>query len=116
MKNTALIAIAALTLTACQSVPSTPIIQRTDMTYETSAFGKSKQIAQQKALDSAKKQCLTRQPIILKDELRYHGVLTERANKLLDTTAAVVGSVLGTNTPSLSRHDDYEYSIKFRCR
>ncbi len=105
-----------LLLTACQSTPTAPVIARADASFETTGLGKSKTDAQSQALAAAKAQCGIKTPIVLKDTTRYNGVLDERTGRLIEQGAAVVGSVLGTNTPSLSRDDDYEYTISFKCQ
>ncbi len=107
---------AVVLLTACQSTPTAPVIARADATFETTGLGKSKTDAQSQALAAAKKQCGVRTPIVIKDATRYNGVLDERTGRLIEQGAAVVGSVLGTNTPSLSHDDDYEYTISFKCQ
>lgn len=107
---------AALLLSACQSTPSSPVIQRADATFETTGLGMSKVKAQQNAIDSASKTCRSKQVIIVKDEVKYNGILDERAGRMVGQVGAIVGSVLGMNSPELSRDDDYEYTINFRCQ
>lgn len=108
------VALMAVALTACQT--SAPVISRSNATYETIGLGKSKNAARQHALTSAKQQCGLRTPIVLKDSVRYNGVLDERTGRLVEQGAVVVGSVLGRNVPSLARDDDYEYTVSFRCQ
>ncbi|WP_227429602.1 hypothetical protein [Psychrobacter sp. I-STPA6b] len=108
--------IAMFSLSACQSTPTAPVMQRADRTFETTGLGKTKVQAQQNALDSAKKQCGMRQPIILTNDVKYNGVLDERTGRMVDQVGAVVGAVLGTSSPNLSRDDDFEYNITFRCQ
>lgn len=103
-------------LIACQSTINAPVIARADTTFETTGLGKSKSIAQTNALATAKKQCGIYTPIVLKDTIKYNGVLDERTGRMIEQGVAVINSMLGTNTPTLSRHDDYEYTISFRCR
>ena len=107
---------AMLTLTACQSTPTAPVMQRANSTFETTGLGKTKVQAQQQALDSAKKTCGMRQPIVLTDNVTYNGVLDERTGRMIDQVGSVVGAVLGAKSPDLSRDDDYEYTISFRCQ
>ena len=106
----------ALALSACQSTPSSPVIQRADATYETTGLGASKVKAQQNAIDSANKTCRSKQVIIVNDEVKYTGLLDERAGRMIGQVGAVVGSVLGNKSPDFSRDDDYEYTINFRCQ
>ena len=107
---------AALTLSACQSTPSSPVIQRANAIYETTGLGSTKVKAQQNALDSAKNTCRSRQVIVVNDELTYNGILDERAGRVVGQVGAVVGSIFGTGSPNLSRDDDFEYNISFRCQ
>lgn len=105
-----------LGLSACQSTPSAPVLKRADNTFETTGLGDSKVNAQKNALESAKKQCGTKTPIILSDTTTYHGMIDEKMGRVIDQSVGVVGAVFGKNIPSLSRDDDYEYHIKFRCQ
>lgn len=107
---------AVLALSACQSTPTSPVIQRANSIYETTGLGDNKVTAQQNALDSAKKTCRSKQVIIVKDQVKYNGVLNERAGRMVGQMGSVVGSVFGKNKPDLSRNDDYEYLINFRCQ
>ncbi|PNK59728.1 hypothetical protein [Psychrobacter sp. FDAARGOS_221] len=111
-----LLLLATVGLTACQSTPTSPVIQRADSTYETTGVGKTKVEAQQKALDSAKKTCGMRQAIVVDDDLKYNGVFDERTGRMVDQVGSIAGAVFGTGKPDLSRDDDYEYEISFRCQ
>ena len=106
----------ALFLSACQSTPSSPVIQRANSTYETTGIASTKVRAQENALESAKKTCGSRQVIVLDDEVKYNGLLDERAGRVVGQVGAVVGSIFGTGSPQLSRDDDYEYTVSFRCQ
>lgn len=108
--------IAALALSACQSTPSSPVIQRANATYETTGLGESKVKAQQNAINSANSTCRRKQVIIVEDKVTYNGILDERAGRMIGQVGAVVGSVLGNKTPEFTRDDDYEYKINFRCQ
>ena len=108
--------VAALALSACQSTPSSPVIQRADATYETTGLGESQVKAQQNAIDSASKTCRSKQVIIVEDKVTYNGILDERAGRMIGQVGAVVGSVLGNKSADFSRDDDYEYKINFRCQ
>ena len=106
----------AIILSACQSTPSSPVIQRANSIYETTGIADSKVKAQQNALDSAKNTCRSKQVIIVDDKVTYNGILDERAGRMVGQAGAVIGSIFGTGSPDLSRDDDYEYKISFRCQ
>lgn len=106
----------ALVLSACQSTPSSPVIQRANSIYETTGIADSKIKAQQNALDSAKSTCRSKQVIIVEDKVKYNGILDERTGRMVGQAGAVIGSIFGTGSPDLSRDDDYEYTINFRCQ
>lgn len=106
--------VATLTLSACQSTTSSPVIQRANSIYETTGIADTKVKAQQNALNSAKKTCRSKQVIVVNDKTTYNGLLNERAVRMVGQMGAMVGSVLGNNAPDLSRDDDYEYMINFR--
>ncbi|MFI8554189.1 MULTISPECIES: hypothetical protein [unclassified Psychrobacter] len=108
--------VAALALSACQSTPSSPVIQRANSIYETTGIADTKVKAQQNAIDSAQKTCRSKQVIIVDDNVKYNGILNERTGRMVGQVGAVVGSIFGTGTPDLSRNDDYEYTINFRCQ
>ncbi|WP_201553914.1 hypothetical protein [Psychrobacter sp. 72-O-c] len=107
---------AALALSACQSTPSSPVIQRANSIYETTGIATTKVKAQQNALDSAKNTCRSKQVIVVEDKVKYNGILDENTGRMIGQVGAVVGSIFGTGSPNLSRDDDYEYMIKFRCQ
>jgi len=108
--------VAALALSACQSTPSSPVIQRANSIYETTGIADTKVKAQQNVIDSAQKTCRSKQVIIVDDNVKYNGILNERTGRMVGQVGAVVGSIFGTGTPDLSRNDDYEYTINFRCQ
>ena len=116
MKKIIALSAFAITLTACQSVPTAPVIARADQSFETTGLGKTKIDARKDALTSAKKQCGLKTPIVLSDTTKYNGVFDEKAGRLIEQGVSVVGSVLGKATPNLSRDDDYEFTIKFKCQ
>ncbi|MGP4119677.1 hypothetical protein ACT3N8_07665 [Psychrobacter aquimaris] len=107
---------AALALSACQTTPSSPVIQRANSIYETTGIADSKVKAQQNAIDSAQKTCRSKQVIIVDDKVTYNGILDERTGRMVGQAGAVIGSIFGTGSPDLSRDDDYEYTINFRCQ
>lgn len=106
----------AILLTACQSTPSVPVVARADNTFEITGLGSTKPKAQTSALENAKKHCGIKTPIVISDSTTYHGVLDEKMGRVVETGVGVIGAVFGKNTPDLSRDDDYEYHIKFRCQ
>ena len=105
-----------LVLSACQSTPSSPVIQRANSIYETTGIADTKVKAQQNAIDSAQTTCRSKQVIIVDDNVKYNGILNERTGRMVGQVGSVVGSIFGTGTPDLSRNDDYEYKINFRCQ
>lgn len=105
-----------IVLGACQSTPSSPVIQRANSIYETTGVADTKIKAQQNALASAKSTCRTKQVIIVEDKVTYNGILDERTGRMVGQVGAVVGSIFGTGSTDLSREDDYEYKINFRCQ
>ena len=107
---------AILLLSACQSTPSSPVIQRANSIYETTGIAETKVKAQQNAIDSAQKTCRSKQVIIVDDNVKYNGILNESTGRMVGQVGAVVGSIFGTGSPDLSRDDDYEYTINFRCQ
>ena len=107
---------AALAISACQSTPSSPVIQRANSIFETTGIASTKVKAQQNALDSAKNTCRSKQVIIVEDKVKYNGILDESTGRMIGQVGAVVGSIFGTGSPNLSRDDDYEYTINFRCQ
>lgn len=107
---------AAVALSACQSTPSSPVIQRANSIYETTGIADTKVKAQQNALTSAKSTCRSKQVIIVEDKVNYNGILDERTGRMVGQAGAVIGSIFGTGSPDLTRDDDYEYLIKFRCQ
>ncbi|MBH0005941.1 hypothetical protein [Psychrobacter sp. SWN149] len=107
---------AVLVLSACQSTPSSPVIQRANSIYETTGIAETKVKAQQNAINSAQKTCRSKQVIIVDDNVKYNGILNESTGRMVGQVGAVVGSIFGTGTPDLSRDDDYEYTINFRCQ
>ena len=107
---------AALALSACQTTPSSPVIQRANSIYETTGIADSKVKAQQNAIDSAQKTCRGKQVIIVDDKVTYNGILDENTGRMIGQASAVLGTILGTGSPNLSRDDDYEYKINFRCQ
>lgn len=106
----------ALLLSACATSTTTaPVITRADATHETTGLGATKAKAQETALATAKKQCGLKTPVIIDDKTTYNGVLDEKTGRMIEQGVGIIGSVFGTASPNLSRGDDYEYYIKFKC-
>lgn len=105
-----------IALSACQSTPSSPVMQRANSIYETTGLANSKIKAQQNALTSAKGTCRSKQVIVVDDKVTYNGILNERAGRMIGQVGGMVGSVLGAGSTDFSRDDDYEYTINFRCQ
>lgn len=111
-----LIMAASTVMTACQTTPTAPVIQRANATYETTGLGISKNKALENALTSAKQTCHNKQIIVIKDNVKYNGLLDEKTGRVVDQAGVIVGTVLGTRTPKIARDDDYEYTINFKCQ
>lgn len=105
-----------IALSACQSTQTAPVLARADATFETTGTGKTKTIATEQALASAKKQCGIKSPIILEDNTKYNGVLGEQTERIINKGTSVLGAVIGSKIPSLTDDDAYEYNIRFRCQ
>lgn len=65
-------------MTACASTPTSPVIARTDATFETTGLGKTRIAAKQ-----------------------YNGVVDERAGRIIKQGIGMVGKVLGTGSMDL---------------
>lgn len=89
---------------------------RADNTFETTGLGETKLKAKEQALAHAKKQCGYKTPIVISDEAVYNGVVDAKLGRVIEQGVSVLGAVLGTATPNLSRDDDYEYQITFKCQ
>ncbi|OAV21573.1 hypothetical protein AO372_0891 [Moraxella catarrhalis] len=117
MKKLLAIATAATLLSACASTSTTaPVITRADGVHETTGLGATKTKAQESALAAAKKQCGIRSPIVVSDKMTYNGILNERTGRMIEQGVSVAGAIFGQSAPKLSRDDDFEYTVKFRCQ
>lgn len=118
MKKISLIGLscATLLLSACAGQSGLPVLTRSDASHETTGLGETKAKAQAAALEVAKKQCGHKTPIIISDKYTYNGLWDEKTGRMIEQGAGVVGAIFGKNTPRLSRPDDYEYTINFRCK
>ena len=117
MKKLLAIATAVTLLSACASTSTTaPVITRADGVHETTGLGATKTKAQESALAAAKKQCGIRSPIVVSDKMTYNGILNERTGRMIEQGVSVAGAIFGQSAPTLSRDDDFEYTVKFRCQ
>jgi len=96
--------------------PSAPVIQRENNQFETTGVGKTRAIALQAAMLSANKTCRSNQTIVLKDEVKYNGVVDEKTGRLIEQVGGVVGVLTGMKNPQIARDDDYEVTVTFYCR
>ena len=107
----------ALLLSACASTtPTSPVLTRADATHETTGVGATKLKAQENAIAAAKKQCGLRSPVVIEDKHTYNGVLDEHTGRMLEQGVSIAGGIFGVKTPNLSRGDDHEYYMKFKCQ
>lgn len=115
-KSLAVVALGGL-LSACTGTSTTaPVITRIDGVHETTGLGATKTKAQESALAAAKKQCGIRSPIVVSDKMTYNGILNERTGRMIEQGVSVAGAIFGQSAPKLSRDDDFEYTVKFRCQ
>jgi hypothetical protein len=107
-----------LMITACTTAPSTVIIPRENQQYDTIGLGKNRVIALQKAMQGAEQYCKNQRstPVVLNEQIKYHGVMSEQTGRIVEQVGAVVGAMTGVNSPQIARDDDYEVNIHFRCQ
>lgn len=104
-------------LAGCASkATNSPVIQRANQVFETTGLGATKLKAQQNALDSAKKQCGMRSPVIIEDTTTYNGMMDEKTGRMVEQGIGILGAIMGKSSPKIGRDDDYEYNIKFKCQ
>lgn len=48
--------------------------------------------------------------------MTYNGILNERTGRMIEQGVSVAGAIFGQSAPKLSRDDDFEYTVKFRCQ
>lgn len=96
--------------------PSAPVIQRENNQFETTGSGKTKAIALQGAMTSANKTCGRNQTIVVKDEVKYNGLVDEKTGRLIEQVGGVVGVLTGMKNPQIGRDDDYDVTVTFYCR
>lgn len=110
--------IGLLTLSGCASNPPANVFMRGENQYETIGQGQTRAQARDRALQTAGRTCQRRggQVMVISDEIRYNGVLSEQASRVVTDVSKVVGSLARIRPPSLARDDDYEMVLKFSCR
>jgi len=116
-KNLLLCSCGMVLLAGCAvTPPSAPVIQRENNQFETTGVGKTRAIALQAAMASANKTCGRNQTIVLKDEVKYNGVVDEKTGRLIEQVGGAIGVLTGMKNPQIARDDDYEVTVTFYCR
>lgn len=111
----------ALALTACASNPTTSLaIQKENNQYEVTGLGKTQIIAKNNAISAANKTCGNKASPVLTDEQTAYsgalkGVVDEQTGQLIQAAANVIGNIAGRNA-GLSKDDDYQTVLTFRCQ
>lgn len=109
-----------LILSACASQPTSSLaIQNINNEYEVTGLGKSQVIAKNNAIVAAKNTCGGKaQPILIKEQSAYNGafkgVVNEKTGQVIQAAADVLGGLAGKST-GLSRDDDYQTTLTFKC-
>jgi hypothetical protein len=105
-------------LTACASTPTSLVIPRENSQYDTVGIGKTRIIAMNQAMQSANSTCHAQrgQAIVISDKTRYNGVVDEQTGRIIERVGSAVGAIAGIVSPSISRDDDYEVTVTFRCQ
>ncbi|ONG41913.1 hypothetical protein BKE30_02190 [Alkanindiges hydrocarboniclasticus] len=113
----AALALTGLILSGCASTPNaTTAIQRENNQFEVTGLGKSKTIAMNNAASAANKTCRSSTPIVVNEEIKYNGVVSEQTGRLIEQAASVIGVLSGSGSNSISRDDDYEAKLTFYCK
>ena len=104
-------------LAGCAATPpGAPVIQRENNQFETTGAGKTKAVALQSAMLSANKTCGRNQTIVVKDEVKYNGLVDEKTGRLIEQVGGAIGVLTGMKNPQIARDDDYEVTVTFYCR
>lgn len=112
---------ASLLLTACATSPSNSLaIQKENNQYEVTGLGKSQIIAKNNAISAANKTCGKKaSPVVTDEKTNYNGalkgVVDEQTGQLIQAAANVLGNLSGKNA-GLSKDDDYQSVLTFRCQ
>lgn len=112
------LSIFSMLLIACQAVPvtPTPVFQKPNKIFRTTAGGSNKLEARTIALKSATIACQGKDPIIIADNMSYNGILNEDIGRVVDKTAKIASAIFGSKTPKVKTDDTYEYTISFKCK
>lgn len=111
------LALTGLILTGCASTPNaTMAIQRENNQFEVTGLGKTRTTAMNNAATAANKTCRSSSPIVVNEEVKYNGVVSEQAGRLIEQAASVIGVFSGSGSNSISRDDDYEATLTFYCK
>ncbi|WP_297423175.1 hypothetical protein [uncultured Acinetobacter sp.] len=110
----------ALVLSACASQPTTSLaIQNINNEYEVMGLGKSQVIAKNNAITAANKTCGSKAaPILVNEKSSYNGafkgVVNEKTGQVIQAAADMIGGLAGKSA-GLSRDDDYQTVLTFKC-
>lgn len=110
----------ALVLSACASQPTTSLaIQNINSEYEVTGLGKSQVIAKNNAITAANKTCGSKAaPVLVNEKSSYNGafkgVVNEKTGQVIQAAADVIGGLAGKSA-GLSRDDDYQTVLTFKC-
>ena len=111
------LALIGLILTGCASTPNaTTAIQRENNQFEVTGLGKSKTIAMNNAASAANKTCRSSTPVVVNQDIKYNGVVSEQTGRIIEQAASVIGVLSGSGSNSISRDDDYEATLTFYCK
>lgn len=122
MKDLKILLLAALVpsllLAACATTPSSLVIPRENSQYDTVGVGKTRLVAMNQAIKSANSTCQSQrgQMVVVSDKTRYNGVVDEQTGRIIERVGSAVGAIAGIASPSMSRDDDYEVTVTFRCQ
>lgn len=109
--------IPALLLAACATTPNPLVIPRENNQYDTVGMGKTRVIALNQAMQSVNATCRGKggNPVVINDETKYNGVVSEETGRLIERVGSAVGAIAGIASPNMSRDDDYQVTVHFRC-
>lgn len=108
-------------LSACASTPTNSLaIQKENNQYEVTGLGKTQIIAKNNAISAANKTCGNKaSPVLIDEKNTYNGalkgVVDEQTGQLIQAAANVLGNIAGRNA-GLSKDDDYQSVLTFRCQ
>jgi ABC-type Fe3+-hydroxamate transport system substrate-binding protein len=107
----------AVLLAACATTPNPLVIPRENNQYDTVGIGKTRIIALNQAMQSVNTTCRSKggNPVVISDETRYNGVVSEETGRLIERVGSAVGAIAGIASPNISRDDDYQVTVHFRC-